>query len=72
MLNVKNTNHMDAHLIPTVLPTAKMICQLMNAKKELERADGCGKEGPKIERYKHRLCERIEFLEKELKKKGDL
>jgi len=62
---------MDAHFIPSVLPTAKMICHLLQAKEELQRVESFQEETIKIKRYKKRLSERIEFLEKELKKKGD-
>lgn len=62
---------MDAHFIPTVLPAAKMICQLLQAKEELQRVENIIESTKKIERYKVRLKEQIEFLEKELKKKGD-
>jgi len=59
---------MDAHLIPTVLPVAKKIVKLMNLKKELEQMEMSENEGlPMAERYKNRLLEQIERLEKELK-----
>lgn len=62
---------MDAHFIPTVLPTAKMVIQLMDAKKELLRIENCCEETPQLKRYRKRLIEQISFLEKELKKLGD-
>lgn len=62
---------MDARFIPTVLPTAKMVCQLLQAKEEYQRVINCEEMTPKLKRYKKRLEENIEFLEKELKKQGD-
>jgi hypothetical protein len=69
-LKIGNSS-MDAHFIPTVLPTAKMICQLLQAKEERQRVENIEEPSKKIERYKIRLNEQIEYLEKELKKRGD-
>ncbi len=57
---------MDARLIPTVFPVAKKVVQLSKFKDELERYENSGEEGKMIERYKQRLRENIQKLEKEL------
>lgn len=62
---------MNTQFIPIILPTAKMVCQLLQAKEEFHRVEGFQEESIKIKRYKKRLLERIEVLEKELKKRGD-
>lgn len=57
---------MDARLIPTVLPVAKKLVQLQKSKEALTRAEESSETGVKFERYKTRLKENIEKLEKEL------
>jgi len=57
---------MDARLISVVLPVAKKVIQLKKMKEEFERVDNCGEVSQKIARYKERLAENIEKLEKEL------
>ena len=57
---------MDARLIPVVLPVAKKVIQLKKMKEEFERIDNCDEVSKKIARYKERLAENIEKLEKEL------
>jgi len=57
---------MNARLIPEVLPVAQKVVQLTRFKNELERYENSGEEGKMIERYKQRLRENINKLEKEL------
>ena len=57
---------MNARLIPEILPIAQKVVQLTRFRNELERYENSGEEGKMIKRYKQRLRENIQKLEKEL------
>ena len=56
---------MNARLISEVLPVAQKVIQLARFRDELERYENSGEEGKMIKRYKQRLKENIQKLEKE-------
>ena len=66
MLKIELKDNMDARLIPTVLPTAKKLFQLVEAIESVNKAEAIQNKTIAHRRYIERLKDKIKALEKDL------